>query len=706
MGNYLSLVARGEEGQGRLTEAFGHYLEFAERASNKELVSVPVDKADKDVKAPAAVWAHGRISAMMTRARPEQREALEGLIARRWQDLEHGTDTERLRHFVTLFGSEFRVGREARFALAERLAEETGKNALLESERQFLLLARQREDRPLAARATEALARLMARNGLLEDAAHYYHVLGQDFADVPVRDGKTGADFWNDLATDKRFLPYLEEPVQALGGAKVDLRTENGMFQPGQGLFGFEAEGDVLPFFRRYRVGLEPNMHSFRLVDRETNEVVWQAPVTRTTFINFGGGPGQMPGGNVPRYTFHAVGHLIVLPDGHMVFGIDPIGHQVLWERSLLGPVGTTSAGNISTQQDQKDGSVQILFPDGFIMRLGQCGPAAPSYVCLQTREGLLALDPITGETLWTRTDVRPRGQVFGDDQHVYLVEQSAEGNTVGTRAFRAADGVTAKEVPDFSAVYQNRQHLDGRRILASEARPGGLLVRLYDIPTGKDVWKKECPTGTVVVQCEEPHQGALLEPDGALTALDLRSGREVLKTRVEARDVEKVQGASLLLDRTQYYLVINGPRDANVNPWGPITNFTPGTVRCVPVNGRVYAFERETGKVKWATLEVPQQMLVLEQFREMPILLFTSRVNRMANGRFGGMAMNNAALTVADKRTGKFLKDEQNLTVQQFHTFRADLREGKIELVSYNSKVTLTLQNGPATAEARGLTR
>jgi outer membrane protein assembly factor BamB len=707
MGNYLSLVARGEEKQGRLTEAFGHYLEFAERASHKELVSVPDDKADKDVKAPAAVWAHGRISAMITRANPNQREALEGLIARRWRDLEHQADTDRLRQFVALFGSEFRVGREARFALAERLAEENGKNAMLEAERQFLLLARQREDRPLAARATEALARLMARNGLLEDAAHYYRVLGQDFADVPVRDGKTGADFLNDLATDKRFLPYLEEPGQALGGAKVGLQTENGMFQPGQVLFGFEPEGDVLPYFRRYRVGLDPNLHNFRLVDRETNEVVWQAPLTRTQFFNFAGQPGQVPGGQAPRYTFHAVGHLIVLPVGHMVFGIDPLGRQILWEQSLLGPLGQTPGGNISTHQDPKDGSVQILFQDGFIMRLGQCGPAAPAYVCLQTRDGLLALDPITGQTLWTRTDVRQRGQVFGDDQHVYLVETSTEGNPIGSRAFRVADGVTAKDVPDFTAAYQNRQRIDGRRIFTSESRSGGLVFRLYDVPTGKEVWKKECPTGTVPVHCEEAHQGGVLEPDGSLTVLDLPSAREVLKTKVEARDVEKVQRAALLQDRTQYYLAIEGPRDVNVNPWGPITNFQPGTgYRCVPVHGRVYAFDRATGKVNWATLEIPQQMLVLEQFREMPILLFTSRISRMANGRFGGMAVNGAALTVADKRTGKFLKDEQNLNAQQFHTFHADLREGKIELVGYNLKVTLTLQTGAATAEARGLTR
>jgi outer membrane protein assembly factor BamB len=695
-GNYLGLVARGREAQGQLTEALQGYLDFAEQGSKKELVSILDEKA---VRAPADVWAHGRISAMLARANPEQQRALTEEIARKWQAVREDKDIARLRTFVRLFGSAGATGRGARLLLAERL----GKDRYLpEAERELLILRRQSDDPVMAARATETLARLMARHGLMPDAAHYYRVLGREFPRVVVRDGKTGADLLNDLATDKRFLPYVQEPDPASGRVrKVHLQTENGMFQPGQVLFGFEAEGNVLPFFRRYRVGLDPNLHNFRLVDRETNEVAWQAPLTRTQFFNFAGQQGQQPGGQAPRYTFETVGHVIVLPVGHMVCGIDPVGRQVLWEQSLLGRPGTTPGGNISTHQDPKDGSVQILFQDGFIMRLGQCGPAAPSYVCLQTRDGLLALDPLTGQTLWTRNDVRARAHLFGDDQYVYLVEMSAEGNPVGTRAFRASDGVTARDVPEFTAAYQNRQRLDGRRVLASETQEQKLLVRLYDIPTGKDVWKKECPAGTLVVHCEEPHLGALLEPDGTLTALDLRTAREVLKAHVAPKDFAQALGVSLVRDETQYYLLINGPRDSNVNPWGPISNFQPGTgYRCLPVNGKVYAFDAGTGKVSWSTLELPQQMLVLEQFRELPVLLFTTRINRMANGRFGGMAVNGAALTVLNKRTGKYLADEQNLNAQQFHTFHADLSAGKIELVGYNLKVTLTLE--PAKAPGR----
>ena len=59
-------------------------------------------------------------------------------------------------------------------------------------------------------RATEALAQIMIKNEMLEDAVGLYLQLGNDFPNVEIRDGKTGADFLTDLLTDRRLLPYLE----------------------------------------------------------------------------------------------------------------------------------------------------------------------------------------------------------------------------------------------------------------------------------------------------------------------------------------------------------------------------------------------------------------------------------------------------------------------------------------------------------------
>src|SRR5262249_60838111 len=125
-------------------------------------------------------------------------------------------------------------------------------NAFLEAEMNLLQL-RQQSDSTLAARAVEDLARLMIRKNLLEDAAYYYRILGQDYGQTVIRDGKTGADLFNEQATDKRFLPYLDEPPSPWTGGHVsvkDIPGENDAHM----ITSFEPDGEALPFFLRYHL--------------------------------------------------------------------------------------------------------------------------------------------------------------------------------------------------------------------------------------------------------------------------------------------------------------------------------------------------------------------------------------------------------------------------------------------------------------------
>ena len=202
-GNYLCLVAKGREKQENYLEAFKHYEQFGKMGESAGLLTV-ID--EPTVKARADVWAQGRIRAMFAKATPEKRKPLETEIARRWKAVKGANDLNELRNFVAVFGSQFTVGTQARLELAEKLIDQ---DAFLEAELQLQQIRRQ-DDPQVGACAVEMLARLMARKGLMEDAAYWYRLLGHDYEKVTIRDGKTGADFLNDLATDKRFLPYLD----------------------------------------------------------------------------------------------------------------------------------------------------------------------------------------------------------------------------------------------------------------------------------------------------------------------------------------------------------------------------------------------------------------------------------------------------------------------------------------------------------------
>ena len=96
--NFLCLVAKGREAQGKLVEAFEKYQEFAALAGKDELIPL-LD--EPTVRAAPDVWSQGRIAAMVAKATPEQPQAAGGPHRRRWKKLQQSTtDLDDLRSFV------------------------------------------------------------------------------------------------------------------------------------------------------------------------------------------------------------------------------------------------------------------------------------------------------------------------------------------------------------------------------------------------------------------------------------------------------------------------------------------------------------------------------------------------------------------------------------------------------------------------------
>src|SRR5262249_18801379 len=160
----------------------------------------------------------------------------------------------------------------------------------------------------------------------------------------------------------------------------------------------------------------------FKLLDRVTLEERMTERLNNTsTFQNLLYNPYDRSGGYnpPPPQAYKTVGHLIVLPVAHMVFGIDPVNKKVLWEKNLYGSGTPQINPNNPMIIDPHDNTLNILYTDGWIQRLGQAGPVEASYVCVQTREGMVVLEPVSGRTLWTRSDVSPRSHVFGDAEHI-----------------------------------------------------------------------------------------------------------------------------------------------------------------------------------------------------------------------------------------------------------------------------------------------
>ena len=102
------LLARGREGQGRLGEAFDHYLALANLGEGKNLLEMP---DEPNVRMRPDVWARGRIEAMIRRANDAAaRKSLEDRVDKEWEAVKGGNDLKRLREFVAVFGPYFAAG--------------------------------------------------------------------------------------------------------------------------------------------------------------------------------------------------------------------------------------------------------------------------------------------------------------------------------------------------------------------------------------------------------------------------------------------------------------------------------------------------------------------------------------------------------------------------------------------------------------------
>jgi outer membrane protein assembly factor BamB len=741
---FLQLLGQGREKQGDLVAAFQAYREFGALPLNKQDGVAAGD--DPTRKIPTHVWLRGRVAAMIAKATPEQRRPLEDKIAREWQAVRAKNDIDAIRSFVGMFDVPFQVGHEARLQLAGAIVARNDRPAFLEAELNLQQLRGSdlREQPQIGGRALEELARLEVKKGTpeaIQMAAAYYRRLGTEYAKAVVRDGKTGADLAREVA-DPRLLLYMgEAPLWA--NAKIEARElpPNHSGQPQAGRFIFQPEGERTPFARHHRLELDAsntNNPQLRLVDITSGAVRWTQALgnvpTNLQYFQFLYQQGLVNTSYHPdaRFRFfHVKGHLAVLQVGTMAYGLDLENPRILWQHSLLEGNAFQAGTHVQQFMPDAEGNLTMMVwnqasNQRYQVRLGYVGTVQASYVGLLTDKSLVVLDPLRGTTLWSRpVGSDSRVQVFGDDQLVYLVTSKDAGGAAAGRALRANDGVEVA-VPDFGPLYQQRVRVLGRDLLVAQ-RGKDLVLRLCGIKEGKDRWQQSFDAAAVVCKTEDPRLTGVIEPDGKLTVVDLSGLRVVLRTsvlqhRVTADDVKNLRDPLLLADDECFYVALNRPVDPRQVSGGIVSNNFSNGLRCALVNGWFCSFHRRDGQrqvdgkvVTWKQGDmawhsyspITNQLVVLEQFEALPVILFSARYHELINGGVQGGRWVSVTQSL-NKRTGKmvYAPPEHKTAVNmapQFHTLSIDAKVGTITLIGVNGSVQHYVDDGrKQSADAR----
>jgi outer membrane protein assembly factor BamB len=671
-GTYLRLLALGRQKQGKVVEALTACVDLAGLSPNELLPA----ESEPALQASHTTWARGRIADLLRSSTPGQRKLLEADIERR---AGAARDLKALRTFVTIFGTETAAGREARLRLADSLVA-----ARHHGEADLLLQEVRRDGGPATSgRAVLMLAQMYTRMGMLHDALYHYRLLARDYAKVTIN-GKTGQEWLDDLATDKRFLHLLEAkapPPPGRGRAVCTSARGAGSSDPVTCLVAHD--GERLPLFQSSRFGVQVDAPALRALAPYSTERQWDVA------LKVGPDLAELVKRKAPldqaRLSYQALGHLIVLPLGSTVYGIDVVGRTVLWEHSPSGPARAPLSG-AAFPVDARDRTVTALYTNGLAVRMGAPLPASPTAVAVLTSAGLTGLDPRTGKVLWSRTDVAPRSHLFSDGEHVCIVGHDKDGVAASSRAVRLANG-SAVPVKDFTGLYKNRVGQPiGRRVLVSESgAKSERVLRLYDVIEGKDVWRQVYPAGSTVVRGLEFGLSGAVGPDGAVRLVEAATGKDVLKSKVahgtiKPADLPKAVAVHAVADRDAIYLAVENPTKS--------TEVTPGSVRpllrplsglrALPVNGDVYAFARAKGKLLWVN-DVPNATLLLNGLDDLPVLLFTSTYTKVLGP---GRTAPATAIRAYDKRSGKkaYEKDDAPLATT-FDVLQGDAGKGTFAL-------------------------
>jgi outer membrane protein assembly factor BamB len=742
---WYRLLGSGLELMDDVGGAFDAYSKFA-FLPLYQTQGVPA-KDDPLRKIPAQVWFRGRMAALWEKAVEIKKiHALEEKIDQQWAAINKSKDLNKVRGFVAMFDTTFPVGREARLQLANAIIDGNQQASFLEAELNLEQVrarmqsdAKAKDAQKLAALALEGLARLELKKQSMQLAADYYRQLKDQYPDVVVRDGKTAKAIFDELATDKTILPYLEGSRNPWSGAKFRYK------EPALGSVAvanptgvlYYPKGDLNPDTAQLRLVLEPITYQpkLRLVELSSYKDLWagfldaqetNSQLCLKLFSQQFGGNANMHSNAHFRQAF-VKGHLAVIQVGTMAYALDLSKQGILWKHSLMKtPITPQQMQNSTVTVDahgHMDLTLKTLIPQfgqwkTEQARVGYVAAVEASYVALVQETDLVVIDPLSdkiGKVLWTRANISEDTEVFGDDQYIYLVDV-VNGVASNGRAVRASDG-TAVTIPDFAAVYQKRLHQLGSRIVATGTNANReVVLRLYDIPSGKDLWRAEYPIDTVVLKTTDPYLAGVIEPSGKLTVIDLKTRQTAMQANVLQGRVTKaylknmIQPVGkeavrplLLADRDHFYVALNQPIDPNVINGAQLhSNFGIGT-RCELVNGWFGAFYRHDGAKKgdnaktwkkgdlhwFASEPVANQLVVVENFDQLPLLMFSAHYSEKLQG-VGLPPFQLVSRTFSlDKATGKWVYYPFTPRVIQspspsFQVLTVDPKAGTVNMIGF----------------------
>jgi outer membrane protein assembly factor BamB len=611
---FLRLLSQGLERSGDLAGAFDAVMRLADQQQDvgpqafvSSLGNSTLERIDRRWHVGRDRWIQGRIASLLRAAEAAQeddlRAAWDQQIAARYQEVQGRPGRGELRRFIEQFSSHPEAD-AARRDYAQILFQD---QEWLAAEVQLASLV----DRP-GSSAAESASELMAQ--LLD----------------PLR-ASSEQDFdWPYGRVETEVLsPTDAGPAPAQRPSIIPLRDSAGPWPTGTTLI------------------LDGRMNVIQVVDRY-GRLTQQIPLQsqRTASI----------GASATSAQAKALGHLVIVSLPQEILAINLLrsaeetGEAILWRQDVSENILPTSSRGVNNKMLRHPWShtgVRAVPSDGTQARvpLGHIGPVTRHGVCFQRFRELVCVDPLTGETVWTREGIERGADLFGDEEFLFVVPYDQEEAQV----LDAATGEWLGKRP--IEKLEKRWATRGRNVLAWREEEDQLFLKLYDVWSQQVLWEERFSNGARGELIGE-EEVAVLSPSGELVVVSLTAGRE--RFRQQLREISNLAYLHVQPSRERY-LVLAG---FAMNAPQRITLISPNN--CTPVlQGQLYSLDPEDGTFQWSRpAEIEQFAVPLLQPVEAPAFVLMRNITyRMNQSRQVG------SLLCIDKRDGRLLHLENELS-------------------------------------------
>jgi outer membrane protein assembly factor BamB len=548
--------------------------------------------------------------------------------------------------------------------LTRSLIEEALRNQnWTQAETLLLQLLEEGRDEPLRLSALERLVRLMLERDRQRDAL----ALLEQYAP-----GVSGGDALFTAMMER--IPLRSAPAVSPWSAGKWTLTQSAasfnraMFEP------VLAVEPGLPSVNGLRLRVEPNLHRLAVAGADSPEE-WETPLRAQSHSFYNHTTG-----------ITSVGQLLFVVHRGVLQAISVADRELLWQREfdLKSAAGGDVRGPSNVRHQELRTADNLLWTSGLRQTRTPAGMLAvwrPGYVAYFGRHSITLADPLTGETLWTRRDIAPRTMAYGTAEMLLLVPPGSQDPL----ALRVTDG-SPIDLPRLSSLISSTVCVTDSGMLQVEQRqPFKLLgwgqahvrVRLTDPQTGEVLAEATFPAETRFAALDDS-QLVGVDPDGAVTHIDARTGEVGLLGSVGEEVMEQTQRLFAITEPGLLYLAFNGP---------PRPGAYSRSYQAAPVQGTLAAFDIRGGLLWSETVE--DQNLIAEQMPHLPVLVLSSQRSE----REGDTTSQKVFIELRDKQTGALLlEDSRYITGGNVREMVIDRQQQSIDLNTYKDRLRLRL--------------